>query len=137
MLVSMFEAFVAGLDNVQRTENFGYVFFFVGDDHRLPFVTIATTDQEFDNVSNLSREGVFRLNIGLSKETYRNLIGEAGSEPLDYSLLNVFLPHPDYATYNFLCILNPTGENIEITKKLIVEAHGIAAARLQRKAARS
>ena len=30
------EAFVAELENVQRAENFGYSFFFVGDDHRLP-----------------------------------------------------------------------------------------------------
>ena len=54
------EAFVAALENVQREENFGYSFFFVGDDHRLSFVTIANSDNEFDNVSNLNREGVFR-----------------------------------------------------------------------------
>lgn len=127
------EAFITKLDNVQRTENFGYVFFFVGDDHRLPFVTIANSDQDFDNVSNLSREGVFRINIGVSKETFKNLIAESGSEPIDYSVLNIFLPHPDYAAQNFICILNPSGENVEATKKLIVEAYSIAAARLQRK----
>jgi hypothetical protein len=128
------EAFIAGLENVQQTENFGYLFFFVGDDHRLPFVTIANSDQDFDNVSNLNRAGVFRVNIGISKETFKNLIVESGSEPVDYSVLNVFLPHPDYAPQNFICILNPSGENVETTKKLIVEAHSIAAARLQRKA---
>ncbi|MGI0014309.1 MAG: DUF6194 family protein [Nitrososphaera sp.] len=52
------EAFVAELENVQRVENFGYSFFFVGDDHRLPFVTIANSDNDFDNVSNLNRDGV-------------------------------------------------------------------------------
>jgi len=128
------EAFVAGMENVQREENFGYVFFFVGDDHRLSFVTIANSDNDFDNVSNLNREGVFRVNIGISKETFKNLIVKSNDELIDYSVLNTFLPHPDYAQQNFVCILNPSGENIEITKKLIAEAHSIAAKRLQRKA---
>ena len=128
------EAFVAGLENVQREEAFGYLFFFVGDDHRLPFVTIANSDHDYDNVSNLNREGVFRINIGVSKETFKNLISGPSSEPVDYSVLNVFLPHPEYSRQHFVCILNPSGENVETTKKLIVEAHSIAAVRLQRKA---
>lgn len=57
------EAFVAELENVQREENIGYSFFLVGDDHRLPFVTIANSDYDYDNVSNLNRDGVFRINI--------------------------------------------------------------------------
>ena len=134
MIQSEVEAFVAELENVQREENFGYLFFFVGADHRLPFVTIANSDQDFDNVSNLNREGVFRVNIGVSKETFTNLITESSSELVDYSTLNVFLPHPDYARQHWVCILNPSNENVEMTKKLIVEAHSIAAARLQRKA---
>ena len=128
------EAFMAELENVQREENFGYSFFFVGDDHRLSFVTIANSDNDFDNVSNLNREGVFRINIGVSKETFKNLIAEPSSELVDYSVLNVFLPHPHYSRQHFVCILNPSNENVETTKKLIVEAHSIAAVRLQRKA---
>jgi hypothetical protein len=127
------EAFVEGLDNVQREEAYGYVFFFVGADHLLPFVTLANTDQEFDNVSNLSRPGVFRINIGVSRETYQNMIGEPAPEAIDYTLLNIFLPHPEYSRQHFICILSPSGDNVEKTKSLIVEAHGLAAARLQRK----
>jgi hypothetical protein len=127
------EAFVAELENVQHEKAFGYLFFFVGADHRLPFVTIANSDQDFDNVSNLNRDGVFRINIGVGKETFKNLIAEPGSEPIDYTVLNVFLPHPDYSRQHFVCILNPSGENIETTQQLIVEAQAIAAARLQRK----
>jgi hypothetical protein len=128
------EAFVTALENVQREENFGYSFFFVGDDHRLSFVTITNSDNEFDNVSNLNREGVFRVNIGVSRETFKSLIAEPDSVPVDYSVLNVFLPHPHYARQHFVCILNPSGKNVEITKSLIVEAHSIAAARLRRNA---
>ncbi len=127
------EAFVAGMENVQREENYGYVFFFVGDDHRLSFVTIANSDNDWDNVSNLNREGVFRVNIGISKETFKNLIVKSDDGLVDYSILNTFLPHPEYAKQNFVCILNPSGENIETTKQLIAEAHSIAAKRLKRK----
>lgn len=127
------EKFVTGLENVQQTENFGYLFFFVGDDHRLPFVTIANSDNDFDNVSNLNRDGVFRVNIGVSKETFKNLIGESSSESVDYSVLNVFLPHPDYSRQHFICILNPSDENSNTTKKLIKEAYSIALVRFQRK----
>jgi Family of unknown function (DUF6194) len=127
------EAFVAQLENVQREENYGYSFFFVGDDHLLSFVTIANSDSEYDNVSNLERDGVFRINIGVSRETFKKLIPAHGPEPIDYSVLNVFLPHPEYSRQHFVCILNPTQENIESTKKLIVEAHSIATVRLRRK----
>lgn len=130
------EEFVAKLDNVEQEENFGYKFFFVGDDHRLPFVTIANSDNEYDSVSNLSREGVFRINIGVSKETFESLLGDSNSENIDYSVLDVFLPHPDYAKQHFVCILNPSGENAEVTKKLILEAHSIAASRLLKRSRR-
>lgn len=126
------EKFVTQLKDVQRDESHGYVLFFVGDDHLLPFVSLANSDQEFDNVSQLSRPGVFRINIGVSYNTYQGLIGEPSSEPIDYSVLNVFLPHPHYSQYNFICIINPAGNNIARTKQLINEAHSIAITRRER-----
>lgn len=135
MKQSDLETFVAALPNVQRTENFGYAFFFVGDDHRLPFATMANSDNEYDKVSNLNRDGVFRVNIGVSKDTFQKLVGQAANEAVDYTALNVFMPHPDYARQYFVCILSPAGENVEETKALIVEAHSIAETRFRRKAA--
>lgn len=126
------EQFVTGLPNVQQTENYGYQFFFVGDDHRLPFVTIANTDAEYDNASNLNRDGVFRINIGVSKETFTGLTSHFAEDNIDYTALNTFLPHPDYAPQSWICILNPEGDNIEQTKRLIEEAHAIAATRYER-----
>jgi hypothetical protein len=126
--------FVTGMENVQREDNYGYVFFFVGDDHRLSFVTIANSDSEWDHVSDLNRDGVFRVNIGISKATFQDLIAKSDGKQVDYSVLNTFLPHPEYAQQNFVCILNPSGENVKTTKELIAEAHSIAAKRLQRKA---
>jgi Family of unknown function (DUF6194) len=128
------ETFIESLENVQQTESYGYKFYFIGDDHMLPFTTIANTDNDYDNVSNLNRPGVFRINIGVSRTTFDSLIPKTTSEPTDYTILNTFLPHPDYAKQNFICILNPTGDNIEKTKQLIQEAHAIATTRFQRKA---
>jgi hypothetical protein len=130
---SALESFVAALPHVQRTDNFGYAFFFVGDDHRLPFVTVAASDNEHDRLSNLDREGVFRVNIGVGKDTFQKVVGRIDPAGADYSALNVFMPHPDYWRQNFLCVLNPAGENVEETKRLIIEAHSIAEARWRRK----
>lgn len=130
---SELEEFVSKMDNVQREENFGYIFFFVGDDHRLPFVTIGHSDNDFDTVSNLNREGVFRINIGVSRESYDSLFADFNSENIDYSVLDVFMPHPHYSQQNYLCILNPSQDNVELTKQLMIEAHSIAASRLQRR----
>ena len=129
-----FERFIMELPHVQREENFGYLLFFVGDDHRLPFVTIANSDNDFDNVSNLDRDGVFRLNIGVSKETFNSLNFHV-NEGIDYSILNMFLPHPHYAKQHFICILNPVDDNLEKTKPFILEAHSIAKKRYKRKKA--
>lgn len=130
------EVFVESLKDVQREENFGYIFYFVGDDHRLSFVTIANSDNDYDSVSNLNRGGVFRINIGITKKTFESLLGDYSPEDIDYSALNMFLPHPDYAKQHYVCILNPAGGNVETTKQLIVEAHSIAAARLSKKSPR-
>jgi Family of unknown function (DUF6194) len=129
---STVEAFITALDNVEREENFGYLFYFVGDDHRLPFVTLANSDNDYDRVSNLDRDGVFRINIGVGKATFDSLLTSSNAGEPDYTALNVFLPHPEYAKQHFICILNPAGENVTVTQRCIEEAHGIAAARLHR-----
>ncbi|MCI1985151.1 MAG: DUF6194 family protein [Lactobacillus sp.] len=119
-----FEAFVAKLPNVEREDNFGYAFFFVGSDHRLPFVSFAAADNAYDAVSQLDRAGIFRINIGVSKASFQALVGESSNR--DYTAVNTFLPHPQYAARNFICILNPEGPNVQKTKTLIEEAHALA-----------
>lgn len=130
------EAFVESLPNVQSSEAYGFRFYFYGDDHRMPFLTMANSDSEYDNRSNLSREGVFRVNLGVSPGTFRGLFPDAAIDPdvLDYTALNQFLPHPDYWKQNFLCILNPAGENVARLQDLIREAHGVSQARYDRRA---
>ena len=130
---SELEAFVAGLPNVQREEAFGYSMYFVGADRVVAFVTFINTDQDYDHISNLNREGVYRVNIGVSRATFQALLGDPAAAAVDYTALNVFLPHPEYAAQHYVCILSPSGAHAEETKRLISEAHGLAAARAARK----
>lgn len=129
------EAFIESVPDVERGEAFGYTLFFVGSDRILPFVTLIDSDRKHDNVSNLDREGVYRVNIGVSRETYRDLLGESEG-PVDHSVLNQFLPHPHYARQHYVCILSPVGDRAAKTKELIVEAHSLARDRQRRRSAR-
>jgi hypothetical protein len=68
---------------------------------RLPFATIVTKDYSgFDETSNLDRPDVFRLNIGVGRDTFRALFGhpagEDGTEGTDYDFaaLDRLMPHP-------------------------------------------
>lgn len=120
------------LPNVTNLDSFGYRFFFYESDQVLPFVTIATSDNEHDNRSNLDREGVFRVNIGISKDSYNKLFTGAQTD-WDYTALNRFMPHPDYAAQYYICILNPDEDLLPETIRFMEEAHLIAKNRFDKK----
>eukprot|EP01035_Chromulina_nebulosa_P067464 gene67464-92415_t len=71
-------------------------FFFHDADNKFPFATIVTKDSEFDNASKLDRPGAFRLNIGVGKESFRALFGEAPAAAADPAALDTLMPHPVY-----------------------------------------
>lgn len=95
---------------------------------RFPFATIVTQDYgEFDNKSNLNRPGVFRLNIGVSKETFAKLFDPSVAH--DFTTLDRLMPHPEYGPNHFLCVLNPSDATFEAVKPLLREAYEIAVRR--------
>lgn len=78
--------------------------------HRQPFATIVTKDYGgFDDASHLNRPDVFRLNIGVSRDTFRALFGPASSAEsdqstaYDFAALDRLMPHPVYAPQSFAC----------------------------------
>ena len=98
---------------------------------RFPFATIVTQDYaDFDNASNLSRPDVFRLNIGVSKETYDSLFGDGRDH--DYTTLDRLMPHPVYGVNHFVCVLNPSDATFQSVKPLLAEAYQIAVRRATR-----
>jgi hypothetical protein len=95
-------------------------------DHRFPFATLVTSD-EHDQFSDLSRAGVFRLNVGVGKQTFQSLF--ASAEAHDFTALDRVMPHPVYGKMYWVCILNPSTATFEAVKPLLAEAYAAAAGR--------
>jgi hypothetical protein len=105
--------------------------FFYRSDRKLSFATLISSDYDYDNVSNLNRPGVFRLNIGVSKQTFQSLFGtdETNLKEYDFTALNVIMPHPEYAQYHFICVLSPSEKTFGKMRSLLAEAYDIATSR--------
>ena len=138
------EAFITSyftntFENVETVLNMGYTFFFYRDDHMHAFATIASTGNEYERISNLDRPGVYRLNIGVSRETFRSLFGtkKINVSDFDFALLDTILPHPDYSSQHFVCVLSPSEETFERIRPLLQEAYDIAMKRYNKRKARA
>ena len=124
-------------DHVQTSTNYGYEFFFYNTERKLPFATLAASDNEYDSVSQLDRPGVFRLNIGVSKPTFQALFGTERVDPsaYDFTALDTIMPHPDYAPQSWICVLSPSDATFQQGQHFLAEAYGIAARRFNRRTA--
>jgi hypothetical protein len=103
-------------------------FFFHDGDNKFPFATIVTKDNDFDSASQLNRPGVFRLNFGVGKETFRTLFGEAPTAT-DHAALDTLMPHPVYAKMYWVSVINPSAKTFEKVKPLLAEALSLARSR--------
>lgn len=132
---AMHQYLVETFAGVETATNFGYTFYFYRDDHMLPFATLIAADNEYDRVSNLDRPGVFRLNVGVSKQTFQQLFGadEPGAETHDFTALDRLMPHPEYAAQSFLCVLSPSSATFEQLRPLLAEAYELAVKRYHRR----
>lgn len=115
----------------------GAIFFSLDEKHWPNFATIVWQD-DFDEgaVSQLTeRPGVYRVNVGVDKETFTRLVGSA-ADP-DYSAFDRFLPHPVYAKQRWISILNPSHATVrEELMPLIGAAHDRLVAGRERRAER-
>ena len=122
--------------HVVSSEGNSFIFFgpAEGADNKFPFATLVTND-DYDQASNLTRPGVFRLNIGVGKATFLELFGEkvprAGADGIiesgfDYAALDRLMPHPVYGNMFWVCVLNPGAATFERVKPLLAEAYNAA-----------
>lgn len=130
-------------NDVEVVESSGDYFFFydpekqVQPDHRFPFITLVTGDN-YDNVSNLKRPSVFRLNIGLSKKIFRAVFD---SEDLvtdnnyDFTAFDILMPHPVYGKMYWCCVLNPGDTTTKKVKELLAGAYDMSVKKYVRRAA--
>jgi hypothetical protein len=104
---------------------------------RFPFATIVTKDYgEFDCASHLNRPGVFRLNIGVGRETFRSLFNPSEDTSHDFSALDRIMPHPVYAPQSWVCVLNPSEATFQALQPLLAEAYALAVNRITAREAR-
>ena len=140
-----------GVDVVVDSDN---SFFFynpnssVPPDHKFPFVTLMTNDLN-DPFSDLSRRSLWRLNIGVSKQTFRSLFGElpSGSDDTaessgdeggyDFTAVDRVMPHPVYGRMYWVCVVSPGSEIFDTkVQPLLTEAYEMAVSKYDKQAAR-
>jgi len=115
-------------EKVRVVESDGDLFFMYDLNDKMPFATIVTHDNEYEKVSNLNREGFFRFNIGVDKETFMPLFGgltdKKGLESymnvgIDFTKEDTLFPHPTYGSLYWVCVVNPSAKTFETLKKYL------------------
>lgn len=123
-------------DGVAPKSSWGETSLFYNPDKILPngvyFCTIKEHDGENDRTSNLNRDDVFRLSIGVGKVIYNGMFGATPQRPAkgksvdineDFTQLNVLMPHPIYAWMGWICINNPTEKSFVKVSELISSSY--------------
>jgi hypothetical protein len=136
------------LKGVKPKSSWGETSLFYNPGNLLPngvyFCTIKEKNGDNDKASNLDREGVFRVAIGLLPQTYKKLFGQKPRRPSkggiistehDFTLLNKLMPHPIYAWMSWAQILSPTKEEFEKILPYIKESHSSAVVKFNKRTA--
>ncbi len=112
-------------DKVQPLEADGNLFFYycpTGEipEKTFPFATLITNDQ-YDNVSNLGREGVYRINLPMKRSEFIALYGEGEPDAAkyDFTAFDTLLPHPVYASYFWVSVVNPGPATLPKVRELL------------------
>lgn len=107
------DAVVASIDSA--------VFFSLDESHWPNFATIVWTDEHDEGApSDLARPGVYRVNVGVDRETFARLVG--GMAHSDYAAFDRFIPHPVYAKQRWISILNPSHDTVRDSLMPLIEA---------------
>lgn len=127
------------LDGTVMTESWGEKGIFYNPNGELKrgvyVLTVKEKDGENDRASRLDREGVFRVNLGVRKNTFLKMFGEIPARPpkggtvdmpCDFTEADIILPHPVYAWMNWICVLSPAEDTFEKLKPLIGESYEYA-----------
>ena len=143
---SIIEIVTAELEGVVPKSSWGETSLFYNPGLKLPngvyFCTIKENDGDNDKSSNLARDNIYRLSIGLPKERYEQEFGIKPPRPPkggivdtghDFTKTNILMPHPIYAWMSWVCILSPSAETFERISPLIEDAHANAVIKFNKK----
>ncbi len=98
-------------------------------------LTIKEKDGDNDKASLLNRDNVYRVNVGLRKQTFIEHFGHIPKRPsagnivkmdYDFTILDTIMPHPVYAWMGWVCVLNPSSKTFEEFKIMLQESYEFA-----------
>jgi hypothetical protein len=132
--------------DVHPVAAWGETSFFYNPGRVLPrgvyFATLKEADGANDRASALDRDGVYRLNIGISKPTFRALFGVLPTRPAaggvvqtghDFTALDTVMPHPVYGWMAWICVLSPSASTFAQLEPLLAEGYGLAVAKFDKR----
>lgn len=130
------------LENLEGTvlvESWGEKGIFYNPDHVLKrgiyILTVKEKDGANDKSSDLNRENVYRVNLGIRKSTFIKLFGTIPKRPpaggivdmdYDFAASDTILPHPVYAWMAWICALTPSEQTFTELQPYIQEAYTYA-----------
>lgn len=126
---SMLAARIRAIPGVEHQEADGDLFFFVGAERMRPFATIVHRDVPgFDELSELHRPGVYRLNVDLGRREFERRFGFPPKESpehhddFDFARTDEIVPHPGYGVAAWASIVMPSPWRLREVDELIAHA---------------
>ena len=129
---------LSNFDGLSLLDSWGEKSFFYNPNNLLPrgiyFCTIKEKDGANDKASDLNRDGIFRVNFGISKQTFLNRFHLLPKRPskgniidgsYDFKALDVLTPHPIYGWMAWVSILNPSHDSWNNLQMLLAESYKI------------
>ena len=118
------------------SESWGETGLFYNPDRKLKrgvyFLTVKEKDGANDSASNLDRDGIYRVNIGITKETFQKLFTTIPARPkaggivdmdFDFTAKDIIMPHPVYGWMRWICVLNPSPKTYQNLRPLLDESY--------------
>jgi len=105
-------------------------------------LTVKEKDGDNDKASNINRDGIFGVNVGIRKNTFIKMFSYIPKRPAagcvvdmdyDFTELDKIMPSPVYAWMGWIRVLNPSKETFEKLKTLIYESHTYAQEKFKKK----
>lgn len=139
------ERIISDFEGVIPKSSWGETSLFYNPEKLLPngvyFCTIKEKNGANDKASDLDRDGVFRLSIGINKDRYEALFGARPKRPNkggivdtghDFTCLDTLMPHPIYGWMSWVQILTPQASTLIELLPLITAAHTSAASKFKK-----
>lgn len=143
---NIIQLLTSSLEGVVPKSSWGETSLFYNPGKLLPngvyFCTIKEKNGDNDKSSDLDRESVFRVSIGVGKSNYEKLFGIKPKRPNkgcivntghDYTKLDELMPHPIYAWMSWVQILSPSKSSFNTILPLIKDAHSSAIIKFNKK----